>query len=153
MTQAAIDINQGKKLFESLLPILRMFGLNLDPRAFGRDKVTPFLDAAVPDVVDRFEKAGFTPAVKAATDEGDREWIKAALFHTLKYALKHLFDSLHLPGPAKKITDFIADRGADRVRDDELKGVLAIAAPQLDVGDSTEAGVRLVIDALLQRVF
>ena len=129
---------------KQLLPILRLLGI--DPAGManklGREQVAKRLEAGVPAVVKRLEKDKLTPAAKATTPEGERVFIRAALYLSLKAAFTEI---LPQGRGANYASDFLRDTHDD--------ACVAIVGPQMDATTPTADAVRLVNAALIERLF
>lgn len=131
-------------LIQRLLPILKALGI--DPEQIAADlaeaKVKASLTAALHKTTARLKADGMTPAVVAVTPEGERLFVRSALYLSVKYAL------LTLPA-----IPFGEAYLADYIRDAHEAEVLAIVGPQIDAATKPKAAVVLINAALMERMF
>jgi hypothetical protein len=98
------------------------------------------MDAAIPLVVARLEKDGLTPAAKASSPEGERQFVRSAMYLLGKEVFKKV-----LPKGSNLVADYVRDGHDD--------AVVARVSPQMDANTSTEAAVRLVAREYVEHVF
>lgn len=121
-------------------PIAKLIGLDKIAGKLTRDFVGKRMNAAIPKVVKRLTEDHLTPAEKALSPEGERLFIRAAMY----LLAKEVFAGV-LPKGANLAADFLRDQHDDKV--------VALVSPQIDAASSTDAAVRVVAKEFLNRVF
>lgn len=134
-------LGKAGKLLETVRPILKALGIDPEEivKNLGRESADRILEPCVKPVAEALEKDGWTPAKRLDNADTKRHLIRRALFDLLRKSLDGL------PFGAGTIADFLRD-----IHDDE---VVKIVSPKLTTGTTTEDFVRMVSDALEERLF
>ena len=125
---------------QGILGILK--GLGIDPQAMlkGLEQKTLLarLNAGLSVVVARLEKDGLTPALKASSPESERQFIRSAMYLSLKAAMP-------MRQGANVVADFIRDAHDDQV--------VSMVSAAIEPTTPTVDAVRLINKALAERIF